>query len=147
MFEGKTVTAVIVAAGAGTRMGGTLPKQFLKIRGRTILEMAVDAFEKNAYVDNILVMTSQDFVVFCEDICRSFAKVSAVLPGGRERQDTVNAAMAAVPDGQLVLIHDGARPFVSDAVIEAVLRGTKSVGAAVPVVPSKDTFTSVINNF
>ena len=47
MFEGKTVTAVIVAAGAGTRMGGTLPKQFLKIRGRTILEMAVDAFEKN----------------------------------------------------------------------------------------------------
>lgn len=130
---------MIVAAGAGTRMGGTLPKQFLKIRGRTILEMAVDAFEKNPYVDNILVMTSQDFVVFCEDICRQFSKVSAVLPGGRERQDTVNAAMAAVPDGQLVLIHDGVRPFVSDAVIEAVLRGTKSIGAAVPVVPSKDT--------
>ena len=64
MFEGKTVTAVIVAAGAGTRMGGTLPKQFLKIRGRTILEMAVDAFEKNPYVDNILLMTSQDFLVF-----------------------------------------------------------------------------------
>lgn len=130
---------MIVAAGSGTRMGSTLPKQFLKIRGRTILEMAVDAFEKNAYVDNILVMTSQDFVVFCEDICRQFAKVAAVMPGGRERQDTVNAAMAAVPDGQLVLIHDGARPFVSDAVIEAVLRGTKSVGAAVPVLPSKDT--------
>lgn len=139
MFEDRIVTAVIVAAGSGTRMGGVLPKQFLKIGGRTILEMAARPFEKSQYVDNILVMTSQDFVALCEDICRRFAKVSAVLPGGRERQDTVNAAMKHVPDGQLVLIHDGARPYVTERVIENVLRCAKSTGAAAAAVPCKDT--------
>lgn len=139
MFEDRIVTAVIVAAGSGTRMGGVLPKQFLKIGGRTILEMAVRPFEKSQYVDNILVMTSQDFVALCEDICRQFAKVSAVLPGGRERQDTVGAAMKHVPDGQLVLIHDGARPYVTEGVIENVLRCAKSTGAAAAAVPCKDT--------
>lgn len=139
MYKDREVTAVIVAAGSGTRMGCALPKQFLKIRGRTILELAVEPFEKSPYVDHILVMTGQDFVTSGRQICRQFSKVAAVLPGGARRQDTVTAAMEQVPDGQLVLIHDGARPFVTEKVIHSVLRCADSARAAVPAVPCKDT--------
>ncbi len=130
---------MIVAAGSGTRMGASVPKQFLKMGGRTILETAIAPFEKSEYIDNILVMTSRDFVPLCESLCHSFHKVSAVLAGGRERQDTVYEAVRRIPDGQLVLIHDGVRPFVTGGVIEGVLHGANSVGAAVPAVASKDT--------
>ena len=139
MYEGKKVTAVIVAAGSGTRMGASVPKQFLKIRGRTILETTVAAFERNPYADSILVLASRDFVGFCEELCRPFKKVCGILPGGKERQDTVYEAVRRIPEDQLVLIHDGVRPFVTDAVIEGVLAGAKSSGAAVPAVASKDT--------
>jgi len=120
-------------------MGTAVPKQFLKIRGRTILETAIQPFEENSYIDQILVMTSRDFVPLCEALCRNFQKVNAVLAGGKERQDTVYEAVQRIPDGELVLIHDGVRPYVTDAVIEGVLRGAKSAGAAVPAVASKDT--------
>ena len=139
MYEKKKVTAVIVAAGSGTRMGTDVPKQFLKIGGRTILETAVAVFEKNPYVDDILVLTGRDFVEFCEELCRPFEKVRSILPGGKERQDTVWEAVRRISDGELVLIHDGVRPYVTDAVIEGVLAGAKSAGAAVPAVASKDT--------
>ena len=139
MYEKKKVTAVIVAAGSGTRMGTDVPKQFLKIGGRTILETTVAVFEKNPYVDDILVLTGRDFVEFCEELCRPFEKVRSILPGGKERQDTVWEAVRRIPEGELVLIHDGVRPYVTDAVIEGVLAGAKSAGAAVPAVASKDT--------
>ena len=139
MYEKKKVTAVIVAAGSGTRMGSDVPKQFLKIGGRTILETTVAVFEKNPYVDDILVLTGRDFVEFCEELCRPFEKVRSILPGGKERQDTVWEAVRRIPEGELVLIHDGVRPYVTDAVIEGVLAGAKSAGAAVPAVASKDT--------
>ena len=139
MYEKKKVTAVIVAAGSGTRMGTDVPKQFLKIGGRTILETTVAVFEKNPYVDDIQVLTGRDFVEFCEELCRPFEKVRSILPGGKERQDTVWEAVRRISDGELVLIHDGVRPYVTDAVIEGVLAGAKSAGAAVPAVASKDT--------
>ena len=139
MYEKKKVTAVIVAAGSGTRMGTDVPKQFLKIGGRTILETTVTVFEKNPHVDDILVLTGRDFVEFCEELGRPCEKVRSILPGGKERQDTVWEAVRRISDGELVLIHDGVRPYVTDAVIEGVLAGAKSAGAAVPAVASKDT--------
>ena len=120
-------------------MGAHVPKQFLKIGGRTILETAVAVFEKSRYIDQILVMTGQDFLEYCQELCEPFAKVSAVLAGGKERQDTVYEAVRRVPEGELILIHDGVRPYVTEAVIEGVLAGAKSAGAAVPAVASKDT--------
>ncbi|MBR4410646.1 MAG: 2-C-methyl-D-erythritol 4-phosphate cytidylyltransferase, partial [Firmicutes bacterium] len=106
---------------------------------RTILETTVAVFEKNPYVDDILVLTGRDFVEFCEELCRPFEKVRSILPGGKERQDTVWEAVRRIPEGELVLIHDGVRPYVTDAVIEGVLAGAKSAGAAVPAVASKET--------
>ena len=73
-----------------------MPKQFLKIGGRTILETAVLPFEKNESIDRILVMTSPDFVGLCQELCGRFTKVEAVLPGGKERQDTVYEAVRRI---------------------------------------------------
>ena len=146
MYEGQKVTAVIVAAGSGTRMGSDVPKQFLKIGGRTILETTVAVFDKNEYVDDILVLTNRDFVAFCQELCGPFERVRAVLPGGKERQDTVYEAVRRLPDGELVLIHDGVRPYVTDTVIAGVLAGAMSAGAAVPAVASKDTVRQTVTS-
>lgn len=138
MFEGKNVTAIVVAAGKGTRFGGDLPKQFLKIGGVTVLEKAVRAFENHPAVDQIVVVTGGDFVVLCREILAGFTKVTDIVPGGAQRQDSVYQGLCRAADG-LVLVHDGARPFVTEAVISRVLEGTIKEGACVPCVAVKDT--------
>ena len=138
MFEGKNVTAIVVAAGKGTRFGGDLPKQFLKIDGVTVLERAVCAFENHPAVDQIVVVTGGDFVMLCEEILAGFTKVAKVLTGGAQRQDSVYAGLREAADG-LVLVHDGARPFVTGQVIDRVLEGAAAGGACVPCVAVKDT--------
>lgn len=138
MFEGKNVTAIVVAAGRGTRFGGDLPKQFLKIGGETVLEKAVAAFEAHPAVDQIAVVTGGDFIMLCEDLCSKFTKVKRILPGGAQRQDSVYEGLKTVTEG-LVLIHDGARPFVTGKVIDRVLEGAYNQGACVPCVAVKDT--------
>ena len=145
MYNGKKVTAIIGAAGSGTRMGGALPKQFMKIDGRTILERAAAPFERMAEVDEILVVANQDFVMYCREVLQDFQKVTDVISGGEIRQESIGNGLrhlAAAGGGladRLVLIHDGARPFVTEQVISSVLEAADRYGAAVPVVPCKDT--------
>lgn len=143
MYEGKKVTAVIVAAGSGTRMKSAVPKQFLKIEGKTILEKTVSAFEKNNHVDQIIVMTGADYVDFCKELCSGFSKICGVFAGGAQRQDTVCKAVNMVEDDQLILIHDGVRPFVTYDVIDGVIFGAYTEGAAVPAVACKDTVRQI----
>ena len=138
MFEGKNVTAIVVAAGKGTRFGSDIPKQFLKIEGMTVLEKAVRAFENHPAVDQIVVVTGGDFVVLCGEILAGFTKVKYIVPGGAQRQDSVYEGLKVAADG-LVLIHDGARPFVTADVIDRVLEGACCHGACVPCVAVKDT--------
>ena len=138
MFNGKKVTAIITAAGKGSRMGTSLPKQFLTMGGKTILARAIEPFEKEELIDRILVVTNQDFVVLCEEISSAFSKVDKVIPGGKERQDSVKNALDLTEDGY-VLIHDGARPYVTQEIIRSVLEDASKVGAAVAAVPVKDT--------
>ena len=133
----------MVAAGKGTRFGGDLPKPFLKIGGETVLEKAVAAFEVHPAVDQIAVVTGGDFVMLCEELCSRFAKVRKILTGGAQRQDSVYEGLKTVTDG-LVLVHDGARPFVTGDVIDRVLEGAYNQGACVPCVPVKDTVRQVL---
>lgn len=141
MYGQEQVTAIIMAAGTGSRMGAAVPKQFLKIKGRTVLERAVLPFENNGFVDDILVVCGQDFVPLCKRLCSAFSKVRAIITGGEQRQDSVRNAINALEIGAdgYVLIHDGARPFVTDEIICRVLAGAADTGAAVCAVPVKDT--------
>ena len=144
MYRDNRVIAIIVAAGRGKRHGSSLPKQFLKVRGRTILEMSVEAFEQNKYVDEIFVAANADYCELTEKLCRGFSKLKKIVAGGAERQDSVRAALDCLRgENGIVLVHDAARPFVSEAVINAVIEGTADFGAAIPTVPAKDTIRQV----
>ena len=144
MYRDNRVIAIIAAAGRGKRLGSSLPKQFLKVRGRTILEMSVEAFEQNKYVDEIFVAANADYCELTEKLCRGFSKLKKIVAGGAERQDSVRAALDCLRgENGIVLVHDAARPFVSEAVINAVIEGTADFGAAIPTVPAKDTIRQV----
>lgn len=138
MFRNKKVTAIITAAGKGSRMKASLPKQFLELHGRSVLERAVEPFQNSCYVDDILVVSDKDFEELCKNICCKFSKVKEVVTGGNERQDSVNNGLKHVHEGY-VLIHDGARPYVTEEVINNVIFDTEKFGAAVPCVPVKET--------
>ena len=140
MYKDKLTGCVIAAAGLGLRMGGDVPKLFLPLGGRTILETTVDACASTGFFDCILVVTHPDYVVECSN---TVPEGILVVPGGKTRQESVrlglDALEAALPGCGLVAVHDGARPFVTRAVIEAALDGAERTGGAVAAVPVKDT--------
>ena len=138
MFQDKKVTAIITAAGKGSRMKASLPKQFLALNGRTILENAIEPFQKSSHVDDILVVAGKGFEELCREKCSHFSKVRKILTGGKERQDSVDAALRQAEEGY-VLIHDGARPYVTGDIIDGVLEAASKTGAAVPCVPVKES--------
>ncbi|MEO8141108.1 MAG: bifunctional 2-C-methyl-D-erythritol 4-phosphate cytidylyltransferase/2-C-methyl-D-erythritol 2,4-cyclodiphosphate synthase [Sphingomicrobium sp.] len=131
------VTALIVAAGSGSRMGGELPKQYRLLGGKAVLAHAVDALAAHARIDAVRVVigAGQD------EIARAALgnrEVGDLIVGGAERSDSVRAGLAAVGDG-IVLVHDAARPFCPPDVIDRLLDGLARGGGAVPVLAVADT--------
>lgn len=143
MFANQKVAVIIPAAGSGSRLKTSIPKQFMKIQGKPILAMTIEAFENNRYIDEIMIVCSEGFLPYCkEEIINKyeFKKVSQLVAGGKERQDSIwNALKLVGTEMDYVLVHDGARPYVTEAVIQSVLEETLAHGAAIAAVPSKDT--------
>ena len=146
----KNVYVIIGAAGSGKRMGAPLPKQFLKIGGKTILEKTVDKFVSLDIVKNVIVVTSEDYVEFCHSLLAEHIKKDRlqVIVGGKERQDSIYQAIAhlkdvGIQDDDLVLIHDGVRPYASHQLIKAVVTKAEETGAAIAAVPPKDTIRHI----
>ena len=112
-------TAVVLAAGRGTRMGISQAKQYLEIGGKPVLAYALEAFQQSPAIDGIVLVTDRDHMEYCRtEIVEPYGirKVSVYAEGGRERYESVwNAlkAIAPTPDRQYVFIHDGARPFAT----------------------------------
>ena len=109
--------AIILAAGKGKRMGGSINKQYLHINGYPILYYTLKAFSKSDCIDEIIVVAAEDEVNYCnKEIINKykFSKVKSVISGGSERQYSVLNGLKAVSNCEIVLIHDGARPFVRD---------------------------------
>ena len=142
MYNEKKVTVIIVAAGRGSRFGGDLPKQFLKIGNKTVLERAIEPFQEHPAVDGIIIAASEEYLEHCKNLCSRFDKTEAVVCGGQQRQDSVFACLEKVNDG-LVLVHDGARPFVTCKVIDRVIEEAYNQGASVPCVPARDTIRQI----
>lgn len=142
MYKNKKVTAIITAAGSGSRMGANVPKQFLEIGGITVLERAIEPFQTLVEVDEIIVTAGKDHLNTCRALCSRFFKVRKIVAGGKERQDSVRNALN-VTDGGLVLIHDGARPYVTEEIIRDVMSLAYETGAATAAVASKDTVRRV----
>jgi len=135
----KTV-AVVAAAGAGTRFGAAVPKQFLPVAGRTLLDRAVAGLVASPRVEGVVVVVPPGTGEGPRAALRAMERVLAVVDGGDRREESVRRGLAAVPDeAEMVLVHDGARPFVSAALVERCLDAAARHGAAVPVVPVRDT--------
>ena len=145
MYRERKVTFILVAAGKGKRFGGDVPKQFMKLGNVTILEAALRKLAGNEYADEIVVVTSEEYLDTVRDMLKGYDKVSCVIPGGKERQDSVYEGLKA-SSGGLILIHDAARPFVTDEVINGVLEAAYENGAAVPVVNPKDSIRNAGGN-
>ena len=141
--------AVILAGGIGTRVGGTLPKQLLPLAdGRSVLEHAVSAFEQADCIDEVCIVMHPDYIMHAEQmlLANAWQKVRHIIPGGKERwESSVNAIRAFTPytlhstPTTNLLLHDAARPFVSQEIIANVCEALKEHEAVVVAIPSTDT--------
>lgn len=138
-------TAVVLAAGRGTRMGTSTAKQYLEIAGKPVLARALDAFQSSPLIDAVILVTDQAHMEYCRaQIVEpgQFTKVTRILEGGRERYESVwNALQAIRPSSepQYVFIHDGARPFVTQEIIRRAYETALKWKACVVGMPVKDT--------
>ena len=140
------VAAIIPAAGSGIRMGLSGPKQFFELEGVPILIHTLRVFQHADGVGHILVVVPADNCASVEELVERhhLTKVYRVVAGGKERQDSVLAGLEALPEEvELVLVHDGVRPFVPLSVVENCLLEAEKSGAAMAAVRVKDTLKSV----
>lgn len=135
-------TAVIVAAGKGKRMGTDISKQFLLLGGKEILAHTVEKFENAENIRDIILVTGVDSLQDVQDMVLEYGwkKVISVTAGGKERQDSVWNGLQEVPeDTEIVLIHDGVRPFVTEETFDLSIETAMEMGGCVAGVPAKDT--------
>lgn len=137
------VTAVITAAGKGTRMNSDLNKQYIEIAGIPVLSRTIEAFQQCKEVDSIILVVNEEDINFCRHKIvehYNFSKVKSLVSGGAERQNSVYKGLCAVcEDCKIVLIHDGARPFVTNKNIIDAINAAKTYGACGVGVKLKDT--------
>ena len=139
--------AIIVAAGKGERVGAKLPKQFLNIGNKPILAHTLEKFEKARLVNEVVVVVSEDYLGFCSrEIIDAyeFGKIKRVVSGGKHRQDSVFNGLKSIDSNiDIVLIHDGARPFVKSQKIDQIIRACQKDGSTILALPIKETIKRV----
>lgn len=143
-------TAIVLAAGQGSRMKSSVQKQYLKLKERPVIFYTLHAFEVSGVIDNVVLVVGEGQ----EDYARreivekyGFQKVEAIVAGGKERYDSVWAGLRAIRDGEMktageegyIFIHDGARMFVDEDIIEKGWETVKKYQTAIAAMPSKDT--------
>lgn len=139
------ITAIVLAAGKGTRMNSDIPKQYLALLGKPVLFYSLQAFE-HSNVDEIVLVTGSGEQEYCKkEIIEKYhiKKVIHIIEGGAERYHSVQQGLLAAEGAEYVLIHDGARPLVSVSVINAAIDMVKETGACVVGMPVKDTIQLV----
>ncbi len=143
-----SVTVLIPAAGSGSRMGGAVNKQYLTLGELPILAHTLSLFNQHPAIERIFVIAPQEEIAYCSSQIVEhyrFNKVRAVIAGGAERQDSVRNGLRAcgAADEEIILIHDGARPFLPSELIGEVIAVAGRVGGCIVGVPVKDTIKEV----
>lgn len=128
-------------------MGADRPKQYLELGGRSILAVTIEKFQNARLVDEIILVTDSESVNFVRDkilSANSFPKVRKVVAGGEKRQDSVAEGLKNLADdAEIVCVHDGVRPFVSEETINRSIEAAKLHGACIVAIPMKDTIKLV----
>lgn len=148
MWNGKRYTAIVLAGGKGKRMNSDQPKQYLSLKGKPVLYYSLKAFQDSP-VDQVILVTGAGEEAYCKEhiVDRyGFTKVSAIVNGGAQRYDSVWNGLKAIPSSDYVLIHDGARPMVTQKVILSCMEAVVEHQSCVTAVPVKDTIKVVDDN-
>lgn len=144
----ENFTAIILSAGSGSRMKSDIPKQYMDIDGYPVIYYSLKAFEESD-VRSIVLVTGTDDVDYCrKEIVQkyNFKKVKAIVPGGNERYDSVYEGLKAAAGADYVMIHDGARPMITQDIIKRTISMTKEYRACVVGMPVKDTIRIIDEN-
>ncbi len=137
-------TAIIVAAGSGQRFKSEIPKQFLEINGKTVLEWTMERFQNAISVDAIVLVLARDQIADFGTRAKAFTKLSSIVSGGTSRAGSVmNGLEAVAADCEIVAVHDGARPLVSVDEIERTIEPARMSGASCLVAAVTDTIKSI----
>lgn len=136
--------AIIPSAGAGTRTGFVIPKQFLKIKGKEILAYTLNQFQKSELIDEIVVVTSESGFEITENIKSQFGfdKITKIIEGGKERQDSVYNGLKSLSNYQpntTVAVHDAARALIPVSIIDESIITAKKTGGALVCINARDT--------
>ncbi len=144
MYKNFKVTALILAAGMGKRMGAGKNKLLVEILGKSVLAYTLECFDKNGYVDEIIIAAAENELEEIKLIADSLGldKAYKVIIGGKNRQDSSRIAVFAADDG-IVLIHDGARALTENGIINSVIVAAAQFGAAAPGIGVTDTVKRV----
>ena len=139
-------TAIIVAAGSGSRFKSTTPKQYVEIHGKPLLVHTLERFEAARSINSVILVLSEDRIEFFESVAQRFqlGKIFAVVSGGATRAESVRNGLDAVAfEEGIVAVHDGARPLVSPDEIDETIEKAKFTGAACLVAPVTDTIKTI----
>lgn len=139
----KNCGAVIVAAGTASRMGG-IDKVMAPLAGEPMIVRTVRTFQACDAVKEIVIVTREDLIPKVTSLCGKFDKVQAVVVGGKDRAESVKNGLRMLSKKvKLVAVQDGARPLITEAVIDRTIRAAHTYGAAAPAIPVKDTIKVV----
>lgn len=140
-------TAIILSAGNGSRMNSKIKKQYMLVDGKPIIWYTLKAFQESA-VDEIVLVTGKNEIGYCRELIEksAFTKVKYIVAGGKERYDSVYEGLLETKGSEYVLIHDGARPLVSQSVIKQSIDKVQKCKACVVAVRVKDTIKRVNGN-
>ena len=145
-MDKKKCTAIVLSAGQGKRMGTAIQKQYIELSGKPIIFYTLDAFQKSAIIDDIVLVVGEGQENWVRDeIVEKYqlTKVRSIIPGGKERYDSVWAGLrglhALKEQPEYVFIHDGARMFVDEQILTRGYENVEKFGACVAGMPSKDT--------
>ncbi|TKJ42522.1 bifunctional 2-C-methyl-D-erythritol 4-phosphate cytidylyltransferase/2-C-methyl-D-erythritol 2,4-cyclodiphosphate synthase [candidate division LCP-89 bacterium B3_LCP] len=140
--DNKGITAIIVAAGSGVRLSADCPKPLIQLGNRPLVSFSLEAFELSPKIGNIVLVAGQKWLKEADDISRTWAptKLFSIVKGGKERFDSVRAGMDKLPDNcRIVAVHDAARPFISQRIINDTIGALGKFHGAVPGIPLVDT--------
>lgn len=142
------VIGVILAGGSGLRFGTEKPKQFMEIGGRTIIEYTIDVFERHHGIDEIAIVTREDYTQFVQHLIErnSWDKTKKVLAGGKERYHSSLAAIQAYSDDDLLIFHDAVRPLISLRILDDCIKALEKYNAVDVAVKTVDTIIQVDEN-
>ncbi|MDO4438828.1 MAG: 2-C-methyl-D-erythritol 4-phosphate cytidylyltransferase [Eubacteriales bacterium] len=142
----KTVTAIVLAAGSGSRMNSSVKKQYMEIKNVPVIIHTLRAFEKSKYIDQVVLVVGENDIQFALDMCIKYEirKVKNIVEGGNMRFRSVYKGLCEVPpETTHVMIHDGARPLISQEIIKDIYYAMSEYKAAIVGVPVKDTIKTI----